>query len=64
MIKENIKSENQSASCLEYPQGLAEPGSQLTSALNRNKIQSSKKTEAQMHTQEEEKRYFYAMKGV
>jgi len=28
-----------------------EPGSQLTSALNRNKIQVSKKTEAQMHTQ-------------
>ena len=27
-----------------------EPGSQLTSALNRNKIQLSKKTEAKMHT--------------
>ena len=46
------------------------PGSQLTSALNKIKLQVSKKTEAQMHTDvekgkklkrkngEEEKRYF------
>ena len=44
--------------------GLEEPGSQLTSALNRNKILVSKKTEAQMHTQEKKKRYFYARKEV
>ena len=30
-----------------------EPGSQLTSVLNRNKIQVSKKGEAEMHTQKE-----------
>ena len=30
-----------------------EPGSQLTSVLNRNKIQVSKKAEAQMHTLKE-----------
>ena len=29
--------------------GGSEPGSQLTSALNRIKLQVSKKTEAQMH---------------
>ena len=33
-----------------------EPGSQLTSALNCNKIQVSKKIEAQVHTQEEKKK--------
>ena len=32
------------------PWGLAEPGSQLTSALNKIELQVSKKTEAQMHT--------------
>ena len=41
-----------------------EPGSQLTSALNRNRIQVSKKIEAQMHTQTEEKKKEEKRNGI
>ena len=45
--------------------GLAELGSQLTSVLNRNKVQVSRISEAQIKKErEEEKRSFFAVKEV